>query len=317
MIEQGEALPRVISIVGPTASGKSALSELVAKRLGTSVISIDSMQVYRGMDIGTAKTPVSQRTCPLLMVDVAEVGQEYSVTQFRDEARRCADSLLAEDKVPVLCGGTGFYLNAVIDEMEFPSGERGDSRRQSYESLLAAQGADALYRLLLERDPRSAKLVHPNNSRRVIRALEMLDDGTCYADQNATLHIRRAHYDAKIFGLTMDREALYRRIDDRVDLMVDQGLVDEVRDLAGKGLRVDTTAGQAIGYKEILEYLKGSCSLDEALEQVKMRSRRYAKRQLSWFRRDGRVRWINLDETDLDEARDIVLSECDVSGGDC
>ena len=317
MIEQDKALPRVISIVGPTASGKSALSELVAKRLGTSVISIDSMQVYRGMDIGTAKTPVAQRTCPLLMVDVAEVGQEYSVTQFRDEARRCADGLLAEGKVPVLCGGTGFYLNAVIDEMEFPSGERGDSRRQAYESLLSAQGAKALYQLLLERDPRSAKLVHPNNSRRVIRALEMLDDGTCYADQNATLHTRRAHYDARIFGLTMDREVLYRRIDDRVDLMVEQGLVDEVRDLSSKGLNVDTTAGQAIGYKEILEYLQGSCSLDEALEQVKMRSRRYAKRQLSWFRRDGRVRWISLDETNLDEACDIVLSESEVSGGDC
>lgn len=299
----------VVCIVGPTASGKSALAELVAMRLGSSVVSVDAMQVYRGMDVGTAKTPRAERRVPLLMVDVADVGEEYSVQRFQGDARACVDALLAEGKVPVLCGGTGLYLNAVIDEMSFPSGKRGDSARSRWESLAEEQGAEALHALLAERDPASAELIHPNNVRRVVRALEMLDEGVSYAEHHAGLHERAAHYDARIWGLTMDRQRLYERIDRRVDEMVAAGLVDEVRALSGHGLARDTSAAQAIGYKEILDALSGARSLEEAIGQVKLRTRRYAKRQLSWFRHDGRVRWIDLDETDLEDAAARVADE--------
>ena len=305
----------VICIVGPTASGKSALADLVASELGSPVISVDAMQVYRGMDVGTAKTPVSERRVPLLMVDVADPCEDYSVRLFRDEARRCVDGVLSSGRIPVLCGGTGLYLNAVIDEMEFPSGERGDERREHYERLASELGAEGLHALLAERDPESAEIIHPHNVRRVVRALEMLDEGSSYARHHEGLHQRAAHYDAMIWGLTMGRERLYARIDSRVDKMMEDGLLDEVKGLAARGLTVDSTAGQAIGYKELLEALEGRSSLEEAVELIKRRSRRYAKRQLSWFRHDGRVRWIDLDATTLEEARDQILGSLGPGGG--
>lgn len=305
-----------ICIVGPTASGKSALADLVASELGSPVISIDAMQVYRGMDIGTAKTPVHERRVPLLMVDVADPGEDYSVRLFRDEARRCVDETLASGLTPVLCGGTGLYLNAVIDEMEFPSGERGSELRDGYERLAQELGPGALHALLAERDPESAAIIHPNNVRRVVRALEMNEEGSSYARHHEGLHRRASHYRARLWGLTMSRERLYERIDARVDAMMAAGLLDEVRGLAARGLSADTTAGQAIGYKELLGVLDGECSVAEAVELIKRRSRRYAKRQLSWFRHDGRVSWIDLDETDLDGARELILRSVRSGGGD-
>ena len=299
----------VVCIVGPTASGKSALAELVAGRLGSEVISVDAMQVYRGMDVGTAKTPPHERRVPLRMVDVADPGENYSVRLFQRDARRCVDELLARGVTPVLAGGTGLYLNAVIDEMEFPAGERDAESRHRYESLLESKGPQALYELLASRDAQSAALIHPNNSRRVIRALEMLDDGTSYAAQHDGLHRRAPHYSARIWGLTLDRDRLYRRIDERVDEMMARGLLEEVRGLVDRGLTPDTTSGQAIGYKEVLEALEGRVTLDEAVDKIKLRSRRYAKRQLSWFRHDERVRWIDLDSVELEAAAQMVVDD--------
>lgn len=300
-------LGRVVAIVGPTASGKSALAELVALRLGSSVVSVDAMQVYRGMDVGTAKTPVEDRRCPLLMVDVCSPLENYSVSLFQRDARRVVDALIAEGTTPVLCGGTGLYLNAVIDEMEFPSGETGGEARAAYERVAEERGPAALHALLAERDPRSAELIHPNNVRRVVRALEMLDEGVSYASHHEGLHARLPHYDAVIWGLTMSRGRLYERIDARVDEMMAGGLVEEVSRLAAEGLGPNVTAGQAIGYKEVLEALSGRVSLSEAVAQVKARTRRYAKRQLSWFRNDGRVRWLDLDETSPEDAVELVV----------
>lgn len=288
----------VVAIVGPTASGKSGIADLLAERLGTSVVSVDAMQVYRGMDVGTAKTPVSERRVPLLMVDVADPLENYSVQRFQAQARCCVDGLLDEGRVPVLCGGTGLYLDAVIDEMDFPSGKLGDSRRERYEAIARDEGPGALHALLARRDPASAQIVHPNNVRRVVRALELLDRGVSYAEKHEGLRVRAPHYDCQLWALTMDRQRLYRRIDERVDAMVRDGLVDEVRALHEAGLDGSVTAGQAIGYKEVFDYLDGTCSLAEAVETVKARSRRYAKRQLSWLRRDGRVRWVDLDQED-------------------
>jgi len=301
----------VVCIVGPTASGKSSLAERLAVTLGSAVVSVDAMQVYRGMDIGTAKTPVDERACELMMVDVCDVGDDYSVRLFQRDARACVDALLASERTPVLCGGTGLYLDAVIDEMDFPAGQTGSEARERYEAIARDEGVLALHELLRARDPKSAELIHPNNVRRVVRALEMLDEGVSYAAKHEGLRARRPHYDALLFGITMDRERLYQRIDARVDAMVEAGLVDEVRALAEGGLAETLTAMQAIGYKEVVAYLDGALTLDEAIDEVKRRSRRYAKRQLSWLRRDGRVRWLDYDRLDEDEAARIVLAALD------
>lgn len=297
----------VVCITGPTACGKSELADEVAVRLGTDVISVDSMQVYRGMDIGTAKTPVEDRRVPLRMVDVVDVSQDYSVASFQHDARALVDERMGRGQASVLCGGTGLYLDAVIDEMDFPSGETHGAVRSEYEDYLASHGAQALWELLRDRDPRSAEVIHPNNSRRVVRALEMLDGGKSYAEQLAGLHERKPHYPALIWGLTRDRAALYERIDRRVDAMIERGLVDEVRGLVMAGYGEDLTARQAIGYKEILDYLAGSCSLEDAIGLIKRRSRHYAKRQLSWLRRDGRTRWLNMDSLSLTAACDKIV----------
>lgn len=300
----------VVGICGATASGKSALAEEVASLLSTSVVSVDAMQVYRGMDVGTAKEPIERRRVPLMMVDVADPRESYSVELFQKEARACVDGLLGKGRVPVLCGGTGLYLNAVIDEMDFPQGHDGDDRRRAYEARAEADGAAALHADLAFRDAESAALIHPNNVRRVIRALELCDQGLSYARQKEALHTRPAHYLAYLWAIDLPREELYRRIDERVDAMFALGLVDEVRGLAERGLAATHTARQAIGYKEVLDALEGAISLDEAREAVKARTRRYAKRQLSWFRHDGRVSWLDGSLPLVEMASRIVGEVC-------
>lgn len=298
-----------VAIVGPTASGKSSLAERVAAELHTSIVSVDAMQVYRGMDIGTAKSLPTTPGVELLMVDVADISQDYSVSLFQRDARVCVDGLLARGVPAVLCGGTGLYLDAVIDEMEFPTGETRGETRSRYEAIAEEQGADALHALLAARDPKSAELIHPRNVRRVVRALEMYDEGVSYAEQNANLRVRAPHYRTAIWGITMDRARLYRRIDERVDVMFEAGLVDEVVRLVERGLRDSVTARQAIGYKEVLDALDGTITMQEARELVKARTRRYAKRQLSWLRRDGRTRWLDYDMTSEDEAVQAILRD--------
>lgn len=297
----------VLAIVGPTASGKSALADEVAYRLGSEVVSVDSMQVYRGMDIGTAKTPVDLRRCPLRMVDVCSATSDYSVQMFQHDARAVVDELLDAGKVPVLCGGTGLYLDSVIDEMEFPSGAKGEECRSSSERLATDIGPDALHRILAERDPASAQLIHPNNVRRVVRALEMLDEGRSYARHHEGLKKRDPHYEAMIWAIEVDRETLYERINARVDSMMSDGLLDEVKLLVDAGLTTDMTAGQAIGYKELIDYLEGRAELPDAVETIKARTRRYAKRQLSWLRRDGRARWVNIQGRSVEGAADSII----------
>lgn len=299
----------LVAIVGPTASGKSAFAERVACELESSVVSVDAMQVYRGMDIGTAKTPVSERACPLLMVDVLDVGETYSVSLFQRDGREEIDRLLGEGSTPVLCGGTGLYLNALVDEMDFPAGETGGEKRRPYEELARTRGNQTLYDLLKGRDPESAALIHPNNVRRVVRALELADEGQSYARQHEGLHKREPHYDCRIWGIERDRAELYRRIDERVEAMFDEGLVEEVEGLCERGLATSLTASQAIGYKEVVSYLKGDCSLEEACETIKRRTRNYAKRQISWFRHDGRVRWIDFDIVSCDDAVHLILDD--------
>lgn len=285
---------RVLCIVGPTAVGKSEVAERVATMLDGEVVSVDSMQVYRGMDIGTAKVPQGERTVPLHMVDVAGFDEPYSVAQFQHDARTCIDELLRGGTLPVLCGGTGLYLDAVIDKMEFPHGVTGGQGRALYERIADERGPEALHELLAQRDASSAREIHPNNVRRVVRALEMLDEGVSYAEHHKGLKRRERHYDARIWALTLPREELYARINERVQSMFDEGLVDEVESLREQGLETCATACKAIGYKEVLAYLHGEVALSEARELVKRNTRRYAKRQLSWIRRDGRAQCVDM-----------------------
>lgn len=300
----------VVAIVGPTAVGKSAVADALAAHAGSAVLSVDAMQVYRGMNIGTAKMPPEERHAPLLLVDLVDPEVTYSAALFQRDARAAIDELLAQGRMPVLCGGTGLYLKAALDDMHFPAGQVEASSRAKYEDFYQQHGMDALHALLAERDPASAAVIHPHNVRRVVRALEMLDEGVSYAEQRSGFGSPQAVYDARIYALTMDRERLYARINERVDIMMRDGLLNEVQGLMDRGAGPALTARQAIGYKELIDYLEGRSTLDEAIELIKMRSRRYAKRQLSWFRRDSRITWIDMDEHSVDEA--VALIECEV-----
>ena len=248
---------QVISVVGPTASGKSSLADALCLCLGGEVVSADSMQVYRGMDIGTAKTPVSERRVPLHCIDLVDIGQPYSAAVFAQDSHACIDGLLARDVLPVVCGGTGLYVRAALEDMGFPEGEQVENPvRERYEALAAQMGNDAFHELLQSKDPYSAALIHPNNVRRVVRAFELLEQGSSYAQEHATLHERVDRYPTLHVGLTMPREMLYERINRRVDKMMELGLVDEVRGLMDAGLADTLTSNQAIGYKEIIAALR-------------------------------------------------------------
>ncbi len=305
MIFPGASLSAV-AIVGPTAVGKSDVADRLAARLSSEVLSCDAMQIYRGMDIGTAKMMPEECSAPLRLVDIVDPGVAYSAALYQSDARAHIERLLGEQRLPVFCGGTGLYLKAALDEMDFPSGDLEDERRAGYQELAERIGEEALHALLAERDPESAAVIHPHNVRRVIRALEMHDDGVSYAEQKSKFSVPRERYHALWFGLTRSRKLLYERINLRVDLMFEQGLVGEVRGLMDQGLGDALTSMQAIGYKEIIDALRGTISMDEARDLIKMRSRRYAKRQLSWFKRDDRIVWFDMDEFTIDEVVDDI-----------
>ena len=292
----------VIAITGPTAVGKSAVADQLAVAWGTEVISADAMQVYRGMDIGTAKTPVEERRVPLRLVDVVDPCEAYSAALFQQDARAEIDRLIAEGRTPILCGGTGLYIRAALDDMTFPKGEVTSDTRERYNRLAEELGADGLHAMLAERDPASAAIIHPHNVKRVVRALEMSDEGVSYAEQSAGFSTPRMVYPHLSFALTMDRATLYRRIDARVDLMMELGLLNEVKALVKQGAEDALTSRQAIGYKELISYINGELTLDEAVNLVKQRSRRNAKRQLIWCRRDSRMKWLQMDELGIDGA---------------
>ena len=285
---------RVICVVGPTASGKTDLSQELALALNGEVVSADSMQIYKGMDIGTGKLPVEDRKVPHWGFDLVEPGDDYSVALYQSYARDAFRNIQERGKTPILCGGTGLYVRAAIDDYDFPAGEQTENPvREKYTAYAQEHGNQALWDLLNQVDPNSAAAIHPNNVRRVVRAFELREEGASYAVQKENLqHIPQA-VPAVIFGISFDREPLVQRIYRRVDKMIELGLVDEVKILLEKGFRTGITAPQAIGYKEIVEALDGRCTMDEAIEQIKIATRRYAKRQRSWFRRDNRIIWLN------------------------
>lgn len=288
---------KLICITGPTASGKTALSIALARRLDTEIISSDSMQIYRGMDIGTAKpTPEEQQAVPHHLIDILEPNEPFSVARYLEYADACAQTLLAKGKIPIVVGGTGLYLDALIEGSAFTGDETDHSIRQKYEQMAAEQGNGAVHACLAAVDPQAAQRLHPNNLKRVIRALEVFEQTGMTLDAwNVQNKRPEPKYDAIKIGLRpTERETLYARIDKRVDEMMAHGLLEEASSLYESG-RLIGTAAQAIGYKELLDFLEGRESLAVCVETLKRRTRNYAKRQLTWLRRDPSVYWITYD----------------------
>ena len=281
--------PQVIVVAGPTASGKTALGIALARRYHGEIVSADSMQSYRRMDIGTAKATAEERKLvPHHMLDVAEPEENYSVSRYVEEASRCCDELLARGKLPVIVGGTGLYIDSLLSGRDFAGREEGDeSLRRALGARYDAEGGEALLKELASFDPQRAEKLHPSDRRRIIRAIEIYRlTGETITQHDLRTRALPPRYDgARIHLGFSDRSVLYGRIDARVDAMVDAGLFDEVAALLQSGVSGDSTAMQAIGYKEAAAALRGEISREEAVEQIKQSSRRYAKRQLTWFNR--------------------------------
>lgn len=275
------------------------------------MVSADSMQIYKGMNIGTAKvTQEEMQGIPHHLIDIVEPTEPFSVAEYQRLARQKIDEITKRGKIPILVGGTGLYVRSVIDKLEFPSGEITSAVRRRLEERAAHEGGDALYGELIEKDPAASGIVHPKNVRRVIRALEVIElTGRPFSEFHREWKNRESLYDLKIFGLNMDRDKLRERINRRVDRMVMAGLLDEVRGLIASGYERFLTSQQAIGYKELIGYLKGETSLEEAVDTLKARTRQYAKRQLTWFRADSRIHWIDVTGKTTGEVVDEIMAK--------
>lgn len=308
-------MEQVIAVVGATGTGKSALAEALAVQLGGQIISADSMQVYKGMDIGTAKTPIDERKVPYHCIDLVDLGTPYTAALYQREARAVIDRLLPNGITPVLCGGTGLYIRATLDDFQLDEGHETVSQESQAPQCPPAKpvssatprerltrqaqelGAEDFHAELARKDPASAALIHPHNVRRVVRAFELLEQGSSYAKQHEGFGRYEAVYPTRFLGISVDLEVLYEVIERRVDAMMSAGLLDEVRGLVAAGFEDALTAQQAIGYKELLPVLAGQRDLADAVALIKQGTRRYAKRQRTWFKRDDRIQWI--DATDL------------------
>ena len=262
------------------------------------MISADSMQVYRGMDIGSAKiTEEEMQGIPHELIDIIDPSEEWNVVRFQREAKAAVQRITARGRLPVLVGGTGFYIQALLYDIDFTETREDTSYRSLLEEKARTEGNESLYRMLLEKDPEAAAAIHPNNLKRVIRALEFTrETGEKISDHNEEQRKRLPAYDAVFFVLTMEREKLYRRIDLRVDQMMEAGLLEEVKRLQEQGFTSRDVSMQGLGYKQILQYLEGEGTLEDAVEQIKLQTRHFAKRQLTWFRRERDVIWVNIDE---------------------
>ena len=285
-------LPKILCVVGPTASGKTAYAIELAKGNNGEIVSCDSMQIYTYMNIGTAKATAEERAeVPHHMIDFVDPNRDYSVADFVTDARACIAEILSRGKMPVLCGGTGLYIDSVLKSVEFSPQKRDDKLRDVLWKKAEQDGAESVYEILKELDPIEVDKVHYNNVKRVIRAIEICKTTGMTKTEADKLSIGKPMYNPTIYGLNMPREKLYERIDRRVDIMVEQGLEGEVRQLLNMGIRRDSTAMQAIGYKELVRYIDGLCDFETAIEDIKRESRRYAKRQLTWFRRNPDIIW--------------------------
>jgi len=302
----------LVVICGPTAVGKTDVSIKVAEQLSGEIVSCDSMQVYKYMDIGTAKPSIIQReTVPHHLIDVVTPDEDFNVAKFQELAEAAISDITSRGRIPVLVGGTGLYIKAVVDGFLFPWEGASDEIRESLEEEAAQKGSNVLHARLEEVDPQAARKIHPNDARRIIRALEVyVTTGRPISEMwREGRRKKKARFDRLVMvGLVRERPILYERIDRRCDQMIELGLVEETRKLLEQGYSGTLTSGQALGYKEIVRHLEGKCSLDEAVELIKRDTRRYAKRQLTWFRTDPRIEWLDMGlfEAKEEAARSIM-----------
>ncbi len=299
----------LVMIGGPTACGKTALSIALAKRINGEIISGDSMQVYRFMDIGTAKvTEEEKQGISHYLVDELYPDEEYNVMIFQQKAKAYLNEIWAKGKIPIVVGGTGFYMNALLYDNDFTETENDTSFREACYAQAQREGAEALFARLKEIDPEYAQIIHANNVKRVARALEYhFLTGEKFSKHNAKQKEKESPYQAAVVILTMEREKLYQRIDKRVDLMMEQGLLAEVEGLLEKGYSPDLVSMQGLGYKEFIPYFQGECTLEEAVEQLKKGTRHFAKRQLTWFRRQIDGIWVDMSKADMDLAMTDIM----------
>lgn len=294
----------MIILTGPTAVGKSALSVELAKKINGAVISADSMQVYRHMDIGSAKiTPEEMQGVTHYMIDELEPDEEFHVVRFVTMAKEYLKEIYADGKIPIIAGGTGFYIQALLYDIDFTEQQCDETYRRQLEDLAREHGAEYLHGILCEVDPASAEAIHANNIKRVIRALEFYHlSGKKISEHNETERQKQSPYNFAYFVLTDERAKLYERIDRRVDAMIEAGLVEEVKKLKSKGCSREMVSMQGLGYKEILAYLDGGCTLEEAVYIIKRETRHFAKRQLTWFKRERDVIWLDKQAFGYDDA---------------
>ena len=295
----------LIILTGPTAVGKTDLSIALAKRIEGEIISADSMQVYRGMDIGSAKIMPKQMGGILHhLIDVLEPTEEFNVAAFQQMAKQALPGIYARGRIPVVAGGTGFYIQALLYDIDFTENDEDMALREELQTIAQTKGCDALFERLRRIDPESCGIIHPNNVKRVIRAIEFYEKtGKKISEHNKEQHQNDSPYRFAYFVLNDDREKLYRKIEARVDHMMEQGLVDEVAKLAASGCNCSMVSMQGLGYKEILAYLEGHCTLEEAVYLIKRDTRHFAKRQLTWFRRERDVIWLEKQKYGGDESK--------------
>lgn len=294
----------MIILTGPTAVGKSALSVELAKKINGAVISADSMQVYRHMDIGSAKiTPEEMQGVTHYMIDELEPDEEFHVVRFVTMAKEYLKEIYADGKIPIIAGGTGFYIQALLYDIDFTEQQCDETYRRQLEDLAREHGAEYLHGILREVDPASAEAIHANNIKRVIRALEFYHlSGKKISEHNETERQKQSPCNFAYFVLTDERAKLYERIDRRVDAMIEAGLVEEVKKLKSIGCSREMVSMQGLGYKEILAYLDGGCTLEEAVYIIKRETRHFAKRQLTWFKRERDVIWLDKQAFGYDDA---------------
>lgn len=293
----------LIILTGPTAAGKTKLSIALAKAVNGEIISADSMQVYRHMDIGSAKIrPEEMQGIKHYLVDILEPTQDFNIVMFQKYAKQAIEEIYEKGKVPIMVGGTGFYIQSVLYDIDFNESDENNELRTELEKIAKEKGADYLHQMLKDCDPKSAEAIHANNVKRVIRAIEFYrQTGRRISEHNETEREKMSAYDSHYFVLTDKRERLYANIDRRVELMLEEGLVDEVKELLAMGCKRDSTAMQGLGYKEIIAYLESEISLEEAVYIIKRDTRHFAKRQLTWFRREKDVIWIEKDKFAYDD----------------
>ncbi len=286
----------LVILTGPTAVGKTDLSLKLAKAIGGEIISADSMQVYRRMDIGTAKLKKEEQEIPHFLIDILEPEEEFNVVKFQVLAKKAMEEIYSRNHIPILVGGTGFYIQSILYDIDFKENNKDNKIRKELEEQAKLLGAEYMHQKLQQVDKKAAQEIHANNGKRVIRALEYFyQTGSKISEHNREQREKQSNYNYAYFVLTMDRKKLYQRIEERVDSMMEQGLLEEVKGLVNERISETATSMQGLGYKELYAYLKGDYSLEEAIYIIKRDTRHFAKRQLTWFRREKDVIWIEKD----------------------